>query len=52
MHISVAVSKVGKWAVGESGDLLEMVERPRGGLSLVLADGQSSEVGRAPWPCK
>ncbi len=45
MHISVAVSKVGKWAVGESGDLLEMVERPRGGLSLVLVDGQSSGSG-------
>ncbi|MCU0521974.1 MAG: serine/threonine-protein phosphatase, partial [Anaerolineae bacterium] len=45
MHISVAVSKVGKWAVAESGDLLEMVERPRGGLSLVLVDGQSSGSG-------
>ena len=45
MHLSVAVSKVHKWAVRESGDTLEMIERPRGGLSLVLVDGQSS--GRA-----
>jgi serine phosphatase RsbU (regulator of sigma subunit) len=42
MHLSVAASKIGKWAVRESGDTLEMVERPRGGLSLVLVDGQSS----------
>ena len=42
MHLSVAASKISKWAVRESGDTLEMVERPRGGLSLVLVDGQSS----------
>jgi serine phosphatase RsbU (regulator of sigma subunit) len=45
MHLSVAVSKIGKWAVSQSGDTLEMIERPRGGLSLVLADGQSSGPG-------
>jgi serine phosphatase RsbU (regulator of sigma subunit) len=45
MEIQVAVAKVGKWASGESGDTLEMVERPRGGISLVLVDGQRS--GRA-----
>jgi len=38
----VAVAKVGKYATPESGDSLEMVERPAGGLSFVLADGQSS----------
>jgi serine phosphatase RsbU (regulator of sigma subunit) len=42
MEAQVAVSKVGKYATGESGDSLEMVERPTGGLSFVLADGQSS----------
>ena len=42
MHLSVAVSKINKWAVRESGDTLEMIERPHGGLSFVLADGQSS----------
>jgi serine phosphatase RsbU (regulator of sigma subunit) len=38
----VAVAKVGKYASPESGDTLEMVERPHGGLSFVLADGQRS----------
>lgn len=45
MEIEVAVAKVGKWATSESGDTLEMIERPQGGLSLVLVDGQRS--GRA-----
>ncbi len=42
MHLSVAASKINKWAVRESGDTLEMIERPHGGISFVLADGQSS----------
>lgn len=42
MHLSAAVSKINKWAVRESGDTLEMIERPHGGLSLVLVDGQRS----------
>jgi serine phosphatase RsbU (regulator of sigma subunit) len=42
MHLSVAVSKVNKWASRESGDTFEMIERPHGGVSFVLADGQSS----------
>ncbi len=45
MHISVAVAKINKWAVLESGDTLEVIERPHGGLSVVLADGQSSGLG-------
>lgn len=45
MQLSIAVSKINKWGVRESGDTLEMIERPRGGLSLVLADGQSSGEG-------
>ncbi len=45
MEVRVAVAKVPKWAAGESGDTLEMIERPRGGLSFVLVDGQRS--GRA-----
>jgi serine phosphatase RsbU (regulator of sigma subunit) len=45
MEIQVAVAKVGKWATSESGDTLEMIERPHGGLSFVLVDGQRS--GRA-----
>jgi len=42
MQIEVAVAKVGKWAVSESGDTLEMIERPQGGFSFVLVDGQRS----------
>jgi serine phosphatase RsbU (regulator of sigma subunit) len=45
MEIQVAVAKVGKYATRESGDTLEMVERPRGGLSFVLVDGQHSGRG-------
>ncbi len=45
MEVQVAVAKVGKYASRESGDSLEMVERPRGGLSLVLVDGQHSGKG-------
>ncbi len=42
MQIQVAVAKIGKYAVSESGDTLEVIERPNGGLSMVLADGQRS----------
>ncbi len=45
MYIEVAVAKMPKWASQESGDTLEMIERPRGGFSFVLVDGQGS--GRA-----
>lgn len=42
MEVRFAVAKVGKYATSESGDTLEMVERPHGGLSMVLVDGQRS----------
>ncbi len=42
MKIQFAAAKVGKYATSESGDTLEMIERPHGGLSFVLADGQRS----------
>ncbi len=45
MEVEIAVAKVGKWATSESGDTLEMIERPHGGFSFVLVDGQRS--GRA-----
>ncbi len=38
----VAVAKAPKYAVRESGDTVEVVERPHGGLSIVMADGQRS----------
>ncbi len=45
MEAQIAVAKTNKYAVSESGDTLEVVERPGGGLSVVLADGQSSGRG-------
>jgi serine phosphatase RsbU (regulator of sigma subunit) len=42
MEARVAAAKVGKYATSTSGDSLEMIERPAGGLSFVLADGQMS----------
>jgi serine phosphatase RsbU (regulator of sigma subunit) len=45
MELSVAVAKVGKYATSESGDTFEMIERPQGGLSFVLVDGQHSGRG-------
>lgn len=45
MEVQLAVAKVNKYATSESGDTLEIVERPNGGLSVVLADGQTSGRG-------
>ena len=45
MEINIAVAKINKYAVSESGDTLEIVERPNGGVSVVLADGQTSGRG-------
>lgn len=45
MEIEIAVSKTNKYASHESGDTVEVVERPNGGLSVVMADGQSSGKG-------
>jgi serine phosphatase RsbU (regulator of sigma subunit) len=45
MDVQIAVAKINKYAVSESGDTLEVVERPHGGLSVVLADGQTSGRG-------
>jgi serine phosphatase RsbU (regulator of sigma subunit) len=40
--VEMAVAKVAKYAVRESGDSVEVVERPHGGLSVVMVDGQRS----------
>jgi len=45
MEVQIAVAKVNKYAISESGDTFEAVERPNGGLSVVLADGQTSGRG-------
>jgi serine phosphatase RsbU (regulator of sigma subunit) len=42
MEIQLAVAKVVKYDSLESGDSLEIVERPMGGVSCVLADARSS----------
>jgi serine phosphatase RsbU (regulator of sigma subunit) len=48
MEAQIAVAKVRKYATSTSGDTVEVVERPNGGLSIVMADGQSSGRG-AKW---
>ncbi len=45
MEVQIAVAKINKYASSESGDTLEVIERPNGGLSVVLADGQTSGGG-------
>jgi serine phosphatase RsbU (regulator of sigma subunit) len=45
LQIIIAVAKVGKYASSESGDSVEVVERPHGGISVVIADGQRSGKG-------
>ncbi len=45
MEVQIAVAKIKKYATPDSGDTVEVVERPNGGLSVVLADGQSSGRG-------
>ncbi len=45
MEIHIGIAKINKYAVSESGDTLEVVERPNGGVSVVLADGQTSGRG-------
>jgi len=48
MEIQIAASKIRKYATSTSGDTVEIVERPNGGVSVVMADGQSSGRG-AKW---
>jgi hypothetical protein len=38
MEIEVAISKISKLGNAESGDTIEIVERPNGGLSIVMAE--------------
>lgn len=41
-RVELAWSKMPKGGLGQSGDSIELVERPLGGLTLILADGQGS----------
>ena len=45
MELTLGIAKIKKYAVSESGDTLEFIERPGGGLSVVLVDGQRSGRG-------
>lgn len=42
IDVQFAITKVSKYATSESGDTIEMIERPFGGISFVMADGQRS----------
>jgi serine phosphatase RsbU (regulator of sigma subunit) len=41
-EVQIAVAKTHKYASRESGDTVEIVERPHGGLSVLLVDAQGS----------
>jgi serine phosphatase RsbU (regulator of sigma subunit) len=45
LEIQVAVAKVARYGSSESGDTLETIERPGGGFSFVLVDGQGTGRG-------
>ena len=45
LTMEIGIAKTNKYASRESGDTVEIVERPGGGMSVILADGQGS--GRA-----
>jgi len=40
MELKIAIAKVDKHGESKSGDTVEVIERPNGGISVVLADGQ------------
>ncbi len=42
LEVQLGAAKAPKYAVSESGDTLEIIERPQGGISAVLVDGQRS----------
>lgn len=42
LTVDLAIAKTNKYASRESGDTAELVERPGGGVSVVLVDGQGS----------
>lgn len=42
MEVKIGIAKTHKYAMSECGDSVEVAERPRGGISAILADGQGS----------
>jgi serine phosphatase RsbU (regulator of sigma subunit) len=45
LSINIAVAKTNKYASRDSGDTVELAERPGGGMSVVIVDGQGSGIG-------
>jgi len=45
MEIQIAVAKIDRHSARESGDTVEIIERPNGGVSVVLADGKLNNNG-------
>jgi serine phosphatase RsbU (regulator of sigma subunit) len=41
-QVEIGIAKRSKWSTRESGDTAEVVERPAGGFSVVIVDGQGS----------
>ena len=42
MELQVAISKVDRYSSTAEGDKVEIIERPRGGLSVIMAEGKLS----------
>lgn len=42
MEVQIGIAKRAKYGVSSSGDTVEVIERPQGGFSVILADGQGS----------
>lgn len=42
MEIKIGIAQANKYAMSECGDSVEIAERPQGGISVILADGQGS----------
>lgn len=45
LDIRAAVAKIGRTTAAESGDTLEIIERPGGGFSFILVDGEGTGRG-------
>jgi len=42
MELQAAISKADRYSSAEQGDKVEVIERPRGGLSIIMAEGKLS----------
>jgi len=44
MELKIAIAKIDRYGSSTSGDTVEVTERPNGGISVVLADGQIDKI--------